>query len=762
MEKPIQHIGKDALKITFIQTLPGAEISVAQQLKKACERFQGQGVKNYTFSKAFGGYDIILAYRTDDYEASLVKYGPIQGILKSITFLCFDYLWTDHSTQLPDPIHQIHNFNCTAFVLIKLKPKKDIDFIEIEKNYLSLVSKIGLDHCSFVGTLGWDELILLISNDNIESLLNHIFKLSYDSEVFFCEACPLKTLSYISINYPTLFGPNWDQLEMDKLNTAEFETILSGELSKNQGLNRIIHPSINSTIEISFEPIYSPEIKQYWRGLKYEIFDAMGETDLIVKPSIMDDLSWAKHISDIVIFRLHFRSKLHSTNTFFNVTDLPLPNKTSISGNPHIPSPPLIYSYEDLTERFSEEYSPILATQLYSLNSLSQDPIFGPAFLDMQYYPYYLLAIGSDRLRKNKSSVGIGLSAAESISLGCELRSYGIYGNVEGKLGRFSKLRGGVQRAIQALEFFPRHVLNRCGLYPWAGFVNVSEEPFFFQLNEIIFLPQDALWDPRLWATFWHEISHIIIERDDAFISPNVPVIRAFLADKKNSDAWMKHLIELAADIIGYEIGFCQKYDLFLKTWWNYLIKVKPLQEAYFPLEIYLFRTFFVELWDRLFNRNGNSALSITEFRNESTLHLQFNLHIDKIERITGIKSKDRDFIITRNTPFIKNLENYIMYLNQKIRTIEAMRLCLRSKPEWLSEGNSLEIAETILSGQVYYFDIKYPEAVLCHILEKYDSIIGSNKDMKFIFAIAAILTFCNAQSINLLKMPNASEIFTY
>lgn len=770
MENVIQHIGKDALKITFIQTLPGAEIRVAQELKKACETFRGKGVKDYTFSKALGGYDIVLVYRTDDYEASLLKFGPIQGILKSITFLCFDYMWADPSTQLPDPIHQINNFNCTAFVLIKLKPQKDIDFNKIEKIFFSLVNKLELGQLSFIGTIGWDEMILVISDNHIETLIDSILKLSYDSEVFLQDAYPLKTFSYISISYPTIFGSNWTQLDIDKLNTAEFGKIISGELSKHQGFNKPLPPTFACKIEISFEPIYGPRIKQYWQALNYKVFDALGENDLIVKRSEIDDLSWGKFISDILIFRHDLSSNLHSTNTVFNVQNFPIKSKASELNGPRLPlnhniikTSLLRYSYEDLEERFSAEYSPIIATQLYSLSSLSQNPIFGPAFSDMQYYPYYILSIGSDRLRKNASSVGFGLSAAESISLGCELRSYGIYGNLEGKFGRFIKLRGGVQRAIQALEFFPTHILNRCGLYPWAGFINVSEEPFFFQLNEIIYLPQDALWDPRIWATFWHEISHILIERDKEFISPEVSIIRAFLSNKINQAAWMKNLIELAADVIGYEIGFCQKYDLFLKTWWNYLIKTKSIQEAYFPQEIYIFRTFFVELWDRLFNREGNgSSLSFIDIRNESLLYLQFTLHVDNIENITGIKFKNKEFIISKNVPIIKSLEPYIRYIHTKITQLETMNLTIRSKPEWLLKGESLEIAETLLSGRVYWNDIEYPEAVLCHILENYNKIIGDAKDNKFIFTIASILTFCNAQSKNLIKRPDASEIFTY
>jgi len=148
---------------------------------------------------------------------------------------------------------------------------------------------------------------------------------------------------------------------------------------------------------------------------------------------------------------------------------------------PHPKSKGILTEDVDLSktlEWYFPDAAPMLATQLYALNSLSQNPITGSVFKDMSYYPDYIIFMGQGHRDDKKEPVpSRGYDFAKNLSLACELRSYGIYGHVEKQYGRFSMLKGGVQRALLAIEYLPAMILQRSFRYPWFGFINVWEEP---------------------------------------------------------------------------------------------------------------------------------------------------------------------------------------------------------------------------------------------------------------------------------------------
>ena len=153
----------------------------------------------------------------------------------------------------------------------------------------------------------------------------------------------------------------------------------------------------------------------------------------------------------------------------------------------------------------------------------------------------------------NKPDEGLSFKFTELLGHGLELRSYGTYDNVERPYGRFAKLKGGVQRALMAMEFLPTKILDRAAEY-WYGFINAYEEPKFFQLHEVIYVPSESLWKPKTWWALYHETAHILIDRYDYLASEKVPCIKTFIAPRTGYLASLKFFTELAAEIIGYEL----------------------------------------------------------------------------------------------------------------------------------------------------------------------------------------------------------------
>ena len=128
------HIGQEPIKITFIQTLPGSEFQVAQELAKAC----GDS-KKFAILKAFGGWDIILLYPSD-FGFDLTKYGLIPGILKSNTLLCLPYRWTESEGQPLDIIDELNLASFAGFSLIKFNYAGVSKVKEADENFFSVLN----------------------------------------------------------------------------------------------------------------------------------------------------------------------------------------------------------------------------------------------------------------------------------------------------------------------------------------------------------------------------------------------------------------------------------------------------------------------------------------------------------------------------------------------------------------------------------------------------------------------------------------------
>lgn len=58
-----------------------------------------------------------------------------------------------------------------------------------------------------------------------------------------------------------------------------------------------------------------------------------------------------------------------------------------------------------LLKGYFGDAAPMLATQLYALNSLTQNPITGAVYKDMRYYPNYIINEGSERYYEKNETV---------------------------------------------------------------------------------------------------------------------------------------------------------------------------------------------------------------------------------------------------------------------------------------------------------------------------------------------------------------------
>jgi hypothetical protein len=718
-------IGNEAIKVAYIRTLPGAEFDVAKRLREECERLKPH---RYALLKGFGAFDITLLYSAPSFDFHLTKAGPIKGILKSNLFLCFPYLSGDSKTIFDG----LSNASFSGFSFLKIDPRIQHLVPQIEKNLIRFLHRASTATPRLVlGTLGWNEMILIITGDTIAKIFEELFRISEMMVQFGENVTPtfLKTFSFIGLKYKIL--PTQEDLEKGLDHVQEF-------LTKNPSLRKRVSGKDPPTVSIACEPIYAKEIHDYWKGCDFQVHGVLGKSDIVVCPH--KQILWGKFLAILLYFRHSFASKVVATHTSIrgSVKEPPVEPAESLP----LTTPDVSYAFSTLKGIFCERNASKIANNLFLLQSLLQDPIIGYAFQDMASYAKYIVKTGrvmkkglQGRRSGNESFLDYVTDCCKVLACGVELRSYGTYGTVEEVSGRFSQVRGGAQRALLGLEFIPFNVLRRLG-GTWEGFV-IADGIKFFHINEVINVPTSALWDPQTWWALYHEIAHILVDNMPDLLGPNVPEIRRFLIQRKNHDFWMILLNELTAEIIGFELGFYGKYKLFTKVLWNHLKSIVSTLRKSTALDTYLFRSFFVWLF---YNHFRLKNVSKEDWQNTDFLYQKMLDHIEKVEKITrpALVFPDKHFIAAKSAFTFKDLYYIADHLNEKILQLPPL-----GRPEAEIESpNTKTVVENIFAGRICWETIDSPEAVLFHIFKR--------DRLNFEQEIATILTFWHLRMLQL------------
>lgn len=727
-------IGEEAIKMACIQTLPGFEFEVAESIKKAFSKIDK---REFVILKGFGSFDIILLYTTPSFDFFLTKAGPIKRIIESNSFLCFPYLAED--TKAKAIFEKLLSANFTGFCLIKIDPGVQ-DFIpEIESRLVAFLHKGGGGQGYVLGTLGWNEIILAINSESINSLFN---KLIAVSEIILTDkeqkktSLLIKTFSFIALNYKIL--PKLYQIDNAYKNNTVFKTIKQ-KLDKKSSLRKYISTKLPPVINISSEPMYTEKIVTHWKK-DFTPAMSLGKNDISLTQK--KRMSWSHFISSLLSFRRQFREKILSTSTNIigDCTSGHGSTVQKVRSQMQIKS----YSFEYLSKIFGTNYASDLASHFYLLNGLLQNPVVGHSFRDMAAYPKYVVRVGKEFKKKNRDPLYFVTDCLKAIKFGAELRSYGSYGNIEEVIGRFSQVRGGTQRSLLGLEFLPSFVMKERIRSDWQGFI-ITESPIFFHVNEVISVPNDALWNPKTWWALYHEIAHVWINNQPNFINHENPEIHRIIYQ----EGFPADLLEeLCAEIIGYELGFYGNYNLFMKLLWSHLKKAYPVLKQYksASLETYIIRSFCVKLYEDYFRSEIKPK---DDFCNIDLLYEKLLDHIFQIDRITNkYFSKDlndRHFIAAKNSHYFISLYPIIKKWHETLNLSQISR----DKSETKND-NTRYTLEKIMKGKICWEQVEFPEAVLYHIF--------SRRSLKFNQAIATLLTFWNLQMVHIGKQNYASR----
>lgn len=734
----MNHVGKNAIKMGCIQVLPGKEFRVVKALKKACQKIEG--TKSIIF-KGLGFYDIFLFYESEDFKSRLTPAGTIPGIINSNTYLCFPYLKSEACSIFK-------NLSDTTFVglsLLKFNQHSTLRLHDIERLLVNYLNEKIPGNWNALGTLGWNEVILLVSLNDFQSIINILLDLNYkfgqkDQKSDFI----LKTFSYVGINH--------DRLPVFEQGTAD-DKKMENLLRKNNSLNSNIPKDIIPSINISSQPIFYSEIKKYWSDKGFVPIDSLGNFDIIVKPkTVKGYTSWAQFLALLLCFRIEFQTRINSTSTKISTTEsretgfkINSGPQDSIGNSVPIKEELRINIQYDKFKKIFGSNTNSLINHFYTLNSAIQNPISGHAFLDMMEYIRFLEKHGKTFIEEKigaRTMDKLYLNLKEVIRSGTSLRSYGISNDQERVHGHFSEIRGGAQRALLAMEFIPEHVFYRLKS-KWYGFINV-EDPKFAHFNQIIICPTQTLWEPEQWWALYHEIGHILLEQVPWSKNDNSE-ISSFLLNMPSPQIWHHFIIELYAEVIGYILGFFSNFDLYLEVLWEHLINIEPSQREFTPLWPYILRSYFVKLYEDCFRKK---SISEDNFQDEEWLYTGLLEHINNIHKIIedarDWPENDKLFLSANHCQTIKELFPLAKHLYLELKKEEDQKDISFSPPDGVNSIGNRNVLDTIMGGKIYLDKIENPESLLFQI-------VLNRKKMNFQRRMAAVLTFWN-MSNELLK----------
>jgi hypothetical protein len=703
-------IAPGAIKISLFQTVPGEELVVKKALEKACKQDK---IMDYVFFKALGTFDLALIYVTKDYGVSIGKFGPIPSILKSNHLLCYSY----RSNTAKSILISLKNSKLMGLSLLKIDPMTHQTYPWIERELRDYITRQAKNWL-LMGSIGWNEIIMIVALENVNRIVKELLEMS--AVVLRRNNVPVlaKTLSFVCINYQCM--PPSDVLESGLDQTK-------GYLNKHRFLSEAkVGRKGAPSVEITAKPIYANSISKYFSQEGFKGCHLLGKYDLCFEPSPAQ--SWADCLGSILHFRHHFNDKAFSTCTRLR---LKLVSEVArYSENPW-EVPIVDFSYKELEKKYGKRAASSLANHFYSFNSLIQNPLYGSAFLDMADYPKHVLKTGNELGDIERLRLAHG--AREVLRYGSELRLCGTFQSIEEETGKFSEIQGGGQRALLALEYLPYHVFKRLK-GSWSGFIVTSHYDKLMHVNEVIQVPTYTLWKPQTWWTLYHEIAHIWIDLSPEVVSYKVPVIKEFLVNKNNTRHWLGKLMELAAEIIGFELGFFGNYDLYLKLYWNHIKEIDPTQRTMFDFGDYAMRSFFTWFYWRCFGNATSERLTKKEFMDADFVYPEFLKHMGRIEAIVGRRLfLDRHFVAADKAQLCSDLYLFASHLAAHV-THYRLRVSLKS----LDSANTRNVVDSLLRGKIWWEKMSCPEAVIYRI--------SGLQGLNFQKAMAMVITFWNQQ----------------
>lgn len=656
-------------RIILFKVCPGREIEVGVNILRCCKR-RKIPQSQFRIFRLFGSFDLAFVQDQHGMEPTdFVRFGTIPYITGTSEHKC--YGWSNNLNGKTEPSFDVDALKqpLVAFSFLKINPiltRKNGLFPEIEFADFILNKDRFQGAVQVLNTLGWGELILTVTNDNLAGLFHTIgdyfSQLLYTSDDYFAE----KTL--------TIIGHT-----LNVCNLKHNGVIVPLADSKKELKDLVVD------VAIACKPkamgLIEKAAKKYL-GLRTAVGLRFGPTDLHFSPSLPDlNITTINELRDkIDKFKQATASHLVRTHTTFEYKQ-PKRKWPKHLGVRH--SSALV----SLTEEEALKISSLgpkgesVATTIYRYANLTQTDIVADAFSDLfktinglkrsalkasAHPDTYKPGTISGKLRYLQPAVN---QRSQNVYLGLEESPFVAY---PGGLG--------IQRVFKSLEAYASLVLQRYGK-EWDGFVCTGEMLTRFEhYADILIVPSESVTlSTNHWA-ITHELMHILANLSPETFSlsrarrfSNARMRKPDL--QSGSRLWLP-VIESLTDVLDFALCCPLSLDDYLTVIWQHLRDMVTVEQTIDTYESYLHRSFAVICYDKFASGATIDAKMFVREEAESII----KQHLYKIERSgklykhsTKSKMGEQYYegIIER---FFEDIRDYLPWIFQRVNRLRSTR----------------------------------------------------------------------------------------
>jgi hypothetical protein len=585
-------INEGLVRLVLLRVLPGHEVQVGRLIERKCKAAR-ISTASFRIFRLFGSYDLLFIQDGCTLlDSDLVRLGSVAGITASTEYVCYKWQSCGKSAR---PSFEMGGLS---------KPLVGLCFLKINPlltQRLGLIPELGLAEfirtkvtsVQMLGTMGWSEVILVISDDSLEGILCRIGQ-EFPSLIFGGAGTQRETFAEKTL---TMMGHDLD---------------VSDPKAQKPKVVSIAKELRDGTLEVHFSASCTPRAmtsieayaqKHFKRGKGRDprVTFRLGVRDLDFSVPLADIETLNDLLSRLDLFRLDNRNALIRTHTELQYR---------IKGDNWPGSRSKIDQRKTVMLRLSPAESRKLvslgpagtavATAIYHFNNLVANPLLLDAFSDMART---LAALKQEAL-KLRTPITVSdrsrfLGRLQYLQQAISQRYQGAYLGVEespwGASFGIQPAGMGIQRILKALELYAGELLLRLGKH-WGGFVLVGRHrsPTMEHSEDILLVPPTDALDARKHWAMSHEIMHVLQN-----LAPDQFSLESFRTPENNEqlsefELQGKLLLESMTDIMEFRLSCTCPVEKYLKIIWSYLMDgvFEPTSRA--QLSSYVIRSFAV------------------------------------------------------------------------------------------------------------------------------------------------------------------------
>jgi len=665
-------VGNRVTRLILLKTKPGHEVDVGRKIERRCEQTRTRAQPFKVF-RLFGLYDLLVIQDNASLATSdFVNVGSLEHVSGSAEYVCNRWKSEDGDS------FSLRNLAKPLIAVCFLKINPDITRrygLLPELSFASYIRK-ELPEVQMLSSLGWSEVIFLISEKSVERILTaigvHVSHLMFGYESkrprHFTRSFAEKTVTMIG-----------HSLRVTST-TSSVRSKVIVPLGKSSDWSLTVNHSIackpraaatlSKAAQLWFN-IKRPQSRLGTRDLEFEL-PLAGLTTLNELLEKID--GYAKAYSDLLI----------RTHTVFKYTKPGSPSSHSAGAALRSPLAVTLTPKQAASLSAGGLEPTAVATAVYQFNNLMNTDVSADVYIDLLRFIVGLKNHTLKRVRKAGAELRLSTTFRRSLAhrlseldIALAQRSQTVFAGFKESPFGIYPTGIGLQRVIKALEGYATSVLKRNG-HSWNGFVRFGHLASRMEhFTDILVVPMDATVCARRHWSFTHEIMHVLqtvnpslsirsLKRCDQFANeidgPEVEI---------GSETWFV-LLESLVDVLDYAL--CCNVDLstYLSTVWRFLDAEIFGQHVQSQLRNYLWRSFAViafehygrseDKFNALFDRRKMHAL-LTRY----TKLLSNLTDLRPLERVNAREERPLDLV------YEQFLNEFVFYLPSMFRKINGL-----------------------------------------------------------------------------------------